>query len=245
MLNGKFSAPLAVVLALGAGSPLMSARADEAATDFDVAALEEGAANLTSTDTDGADTSADAGKIQMLDHRGRGWGGGRPIVRDHRGNGGYHPPSHGGYHPPRPGVHPRPGHGGYHPPSHGGYHPPRPGVHPRPGHGGYHPPRPGVYPRPGHIRYNPYPIRRGVRPWPRWYHHRRYETYPFYWATVRAVTCTAADSWGNQYPVTETEYWGYNYQTYLPQIQDAALDRCYYESGGDPSCSIIGCVATY
>jgi hypothetical protein len=59
------------------------------------------------------------------------------------------------------------------------------------------------------------------------------------------VTCTAEDSYGNQYPVTEDGYFGEPWQDEVPAVEDAALDRCYEESYGDSSCYLLGCYPTY
>jgi hypothetical protein len=62
---------------------------------------------------------------------------------------------------------------------------------------------------------------------------------------VVAVTCTAQDSYGYQYPVTESDYAGYEYQAEVSEIEDQALDRCYSESNGDGSCFLVGCTPDY
>lgn len=59
------------------------------------------------------------------------------------------------------------------------------------------------------------------------------------------VTCTAQDSVGELFPVTEDGYVGVAYEPVLPQIEDAALDRCYAETGGDPGCFLVGCNPGY
>jgi hypothetical protein len=55
-----------------------------------------------------------------------------------------------------------------------------------------------------------------------------------------APHCTAEDSCGDQYPVTQSTWGGFG----LPDMttaEDDALDRCYSESGGDPSCYLATC----
>jgi hypothetical protein len=59
------------------------------------------------------------------------------------------------------------------------------------------------------------------------------------------VTCTAENSSGYQFTVTEDAYYGWTYQSRIAQIEDAALDRCYAETNGDESCTMIGCTAGY
>jgi hypothetical protein len=59
------------------------------------------------------------------------------------------------------------------------------------------------------------------------------------------VTCSAEDSAGNIFPVTEDEYAGIAYQAEMPSIEDAALDMCYDNSGGDTSCYLVGCNPGY
>lgn len=118
------------------------------------------------------------------------------------------------------------GHGGGHNPVHPGpIHPPRP-VHPSPHRPGYD---------------HPYPIHHGHHPWPHWNHH--WIPRPVYywdWEHIHWVTCTAEDSSGYLYPVTEDGYFG-EFQSRLEQIEDAALDRCYEESHGDEKCWLVGC----
>ena len=67
----------------------------------------------------------------------------------------------------------------------------------------------------------------------------------FEWNRVRVVTCTAQNSSGYQFPVTEDAYYGYTYQSRMEQIEDAALNRCYSETNGDESCYLLGCTAGY
>jgi hypothetical protein len=58
------------------------------------------------------------------------------------------------------------------------------------------------------------------------------------------VTCTAEDEYGNQYPVTESDFYGVAYEAQMNNIEDAALDMCYQDSG-DPSCAFLGCTPGY
>jgi len=84
----------------------------------------------------------------------------------------------------------------------------------------------------------------GQAEWRHWNH----PTFPrphYYWdwAAVRAVTCVAEDSYGDQYPVTQNIAAGFGLQDMTP-IEDAALDRCFSESGQDPSCRLVSCTHT-
>jgi len=69
--------------------------------------------------------------------------------------------------------------------------------------------------------------------------------YHWDWYRLHAVTCTAEDSSGDLFPVTEDGYIGNVYQSRLEQIEDAALDRCYDETGGDPGCYLVDCQPGY
>ena len=112
----------------------------------------------------------------------------------------------------------------------------------RPGPG---PGRPIFRPRPRRT-FDPVRFRGGGYRWARW-------SFPFfvrpvyYWdyARLRSVTCTAVDSVGSTYPVTEYGYVGIAYRARLNEIQDASMNRCYAESGGDTSCRFAGCTAGY
>lgn len=59
------------------------------------------------------------------------------------------------------------------------------------------------------------------------------------------MTCTAEDSVGDLYPVTEDGYVGAEYEGILDQVEDTALDRCYSESGGDEGCTLVDCTPLY
>lgn len=59
------------------------------------------------------------------------------------------------------------------------------------------------------------------------------------------MTCTAENSSGYQFPVTEDGFFGFGYQARMEQIEDAALDRCYSETNGDQSCVLLGCTPGY
>ena len=142
-----------------------------------------------------------------------------PVNTDRFGGGGSHGggnyPGHGGNYPGHGGNYP--GHGGNYP-GHGGYYP---------GHGGYYP---------GH----------GGWGWPHWGHPGFIPpVFSFEWARLHTVTCTAEDAAGRYYPVTENRYFGFDYQERMTEIEEAALDRCYAESGGDNACTLVDCVPGY
>lgn len=64
--------------------------------------------------------------------------------------------------------------------------------------------------------------------------------YDWDWTQVQNVTCVAQDSSGNQYPVTEATTPGFALAS-MSNVEDDALDRCYAESGQDPSCALVSC----
>lgn len=136
-------------------------------------------------------------------------------------------PSHG--YGPRPGWGPNPGYG------------PHPGWGPNPGWGpGHnHGPRPGWLPQ-------PYPIWGNNSPWRRWEHpFFMRPIYYFNWYQVKAITCSAQDSLGRFYPVMIRDWPNWAWADNIHQIEDLALDRCFHETGGDPSCFLQGCWADY
>lgn len=114
--------------------------------------------------------------------------------------------------------------------------PPRWQPHP----GGAHPHGPMV--RPHAVRVlRPTVIRYGAHQWRHW-EHPAFSRPAYYWDwhNVRQVTCVAEDSYGDQYPVTEDAWRGFAL-TNMSDVEDDALDRCYQESGGDPSCYLATC----
>jgi hypothetical protein len=189
------------------------------------------------------------------------------------GNGGFHPaPGNGGFHPApgNGGFHPAPGNGGFHPaPGNGGFHP-APGEGWHPGFGGDHDWHPGIGggdhewrpgfgyhpgfepgygwhdgPRPGMRFYDPWVVTWGNYPWARWnapFWER--PVYDWNWGGLTLVTCTAADQYGNEFPVTENDFSGWDYQTRMNDIEDQALDRCFAETQ-DPSCHFLSCTPGY
>ncbi|HEY4394636.1 MAG TPA: hypothetical protein VGP64_11260 [Polyangia bacterium] len=114
--------------------------------------------------------------------------------------------------------------------------PPRFQPHPA----GVHPHGPTV--RPHAVRVlRPMPIRRGEHPWRHWGHPEfARPVYYWDWAGVRTVTCTAEDSYGDQYPITQDTFAGFGLVN-MTSVEDDALDRCYQESGGDQSCFLATC----
>ena len=112
----------------------------------------------------------------------------------------------------------------------------------------FQPHPPGMHPHGPIVR--PHPVRtlspkvvvRGRPPaWPRWSHPEfARPLYYWDWPAVHGVSCVAEDSYGDQYPVSQTTWAGFG----LPDMtaaEDDALDRCYAESGQDPSCFLTGC----
>jgi len=81
----------------------------------------------------------------------------------------------------------------------------------------------------------------GGREWGHWDHPEfARPTYYWDWAAVHNVTCVAEDSYGDQYPVTEAAVPGFALGN-MTDVEDDALDRCYSESGQDPSCYLATC----
>ena len=112
-----------------------------------------------------------------------------------------------------------------HPP---GAHPPGNGYHP-----GYHPHAVRVL-RPRSFRYGEHPFRHWGHP------EFARPTYYWDWRLIHSVSCTAEDSYGDQYPVTESTFAGFGLGN-MTAVEDDALDRCYEESGGDQSCYLATC----
>jgi hypothetical protein len=77
-----------------------------------------------------------------------------------------------------------------------------------------------------------------------WHHWRHPEfsrpVYYWNWSLIHSVSCTAEDSYGDQYPVTETTGPGFGLEN-MTAVEDDALDRCYSESGQDQSCYLATC----
>ena len=106
---------------------------------------------------------------------------------------------------------------------------------------------PGIHPhgpmvRPHAVRVlKPTVARFGVHPWRHW-EHAEFARPAYYWdwAAIRQISCIAEDSYGDQYPVTEETFSGFGLVD-MTAVEDDALDRCYQESGGDPSCYLASC----
>jgi hypothetical protein len=106
---------------------------------------------------------------------------------------------------------------------------------------------PGVHPhgpmvRPHAVRVmRPTVARYGAHPFHRWEHPEfARPVYYWDWNTIHTVSCTAEDSYGDQYPVTEETFSGFGL-AHMTAVEDDALDRCYQESGGDQSCYLATC----
>jgi len=106
---------------------------------------------------------------------------------------------------------------------------------------------PGVHPHGPVVRQHPVRVMapavvaRGHNRWAHWGHPEfARPAYYWDWGAVRGVTCIAEDSYGDQYPVSETAFAGFGLSN-MTAIEDDALDRCYAESGQDPSCFLATC----
>ena len=118
---------------------------------------------------------------------------------------------------------------------------------PRPAPPRYQPHPPGPHPHGPMVR--PHPVRvmrpgmytRGEHKWSHWEHPEfARPSYYWDWAAVHSVTCVAEDSYGDQYPVTQTAFPGFGLDN-MSELEDEALDRCHTESGGDQSCYLATC----
>jgi hypothetical protein len=84
-------------------------------------------------------------------------------------------------------------------------------------------------------------VRYGAHPWKHWAHPEfARPVYYWNWGEIHSVSCVAEDSYGDQYPVTISTWSGFGLAN-MSSVEDDALDRCYSESGGDPSCYIATC----
>jgi hypothetical protein len=111
----------------------------------------------------------------------------------------------------------------------------------------FEPHPPGVHPhgpmvRPHGIRVlAPRVVVRGNHPWTHWVHPEFLRpTYYWNWGAIRTVSCIAEDSYGDQYPVSQEAWAGFDLDA-MTTVEDEALDRCYAESGQDPSCFLVSC----
>lgn len=77
--------------------------------------------------------------------------------------------------------------------------------------------------------------------WAHWEHPEFVRpVYYWNWSVIHNVTCTAEDSYGDQYPVTEAAWRGFGLAN-MTKVEDDALDRCYAESGQDNTCYLLTC----
>jgi hypothetical protein len=84
-------------------------------------------------------------------------------------------------------------------------------------------------------------VARGGHNWGHWGHPEfARPLYYWDWSLVHSVSCTAEDSYGDQYPVTENGWAGFGLGN-MTEVEDDALDRCYQESGQDSSCFLATC----
>ena len=109
---------------------------------------------------------------------------------------------------------------------------------------GAHPVSPGWHPayHPHPVRVlRPHTMRYGEHPWRHWGHPEFVRpVYYWDWAQIHQITCIAEDSYGDQYPVTQSTWSGFGLPD-MTTVEDDALDRCYSESGGDQSCYLATC----
>lgn len=144
------------------------------------------------------------------EHEGGGHEGGRPAPGGHEGG---HPPVVNRPAPPKFVAHP-------------------PGAHPR---------GPTVHSHPVRVLAPRVVVRGGRREWKHWSHPEFVRpAYYWDWAAIHNVSCIAEDSYGDQYPVTQSTYPGFGNDG-MTSVEDDALDRCYSESGGDQSCYLATC----
>jgi hypothetical protein len=81
----------------------------------------------------------------------------------------------------------------------------------------------------------------GAHPWRHWEHPVfARPVYYWDWTAIHNISCTAEDSYGDQYPVTEETFAGFGLVN-MTAVEDDALDRCNVESGGDQSCYLLTC----
>jgi hypothetical protein len=65
------------------------------------------------------------------------------------------------------------------------------------------------------------------------------------WDSLVSVTCSAVDSQGQEFPVTESGYSADEWQVNITAIQEAALNQCYADTNGDEACAPQECVPSY
>jgi hypothetical protein len=105
----------------------------------------------------------------------------------------------------------------------------------------------GVHPRGPTVRSHPVrvlaprAVEHGRTTWAHWQHPDfQRPSYYWDWQHVHTVTCTAEDSYGDQYPVSEAAAPGFVAEN-MTGVEDDALDRCYSESGNDTTCVLLSC----
>jgi hypothetical protein len=105
----------------------------------------------------------------------------------------------------------------------------------------------GIHPRGATVRphatrvLRPTVVVRGTQQWHHWAHPEfARPLYYWDWAAVHSVSCVAEDSYGDQYPVSESTWVGFGLAS-MTDVEDEALDRCYSESGQDASCYLATC----
>jgi hypothetical protein len=107
---------------------------------------------------------------------------------------------------------------------------------------------PGAHPQGPTVKQHPVRVlsprvvsRGGHRTWSHWDHPDfQRPAYYWNWSSVHTVTCTAEDSYGDQYPVTEAAWRGFGLSN-MTTVEDDAIDRCYSESGQDSTCALLTC----
>jgi hypothetical protein len=106
---------------------------------------------------------------------------------------------------------------------------------------------PGAHPHGAMVRQHPVrvlsskSVAYGGHQWRHWEHPEfARPAYYWDWNTIHNVTCTAEDSYGDQYPVTEATFRGFGLVN-MTAVEDDALDRCNVESGGDQTCYLLTC----
>jgi hypothetical protein len=81
----------------------------------------------------------------------------------------------------------------------------------------------------------------GAHTWTRWPHPEfARPAYYWNWGIVHSVSCISEDSYGDQYPVSESTFAGFGLAN-MTVVEDDSLDRCYSESRGDTSCFLLTC----
>jgi hypothetical protein len=105
---------------------------------------------------------------------------------------------------------------------------------------GPHPQGPTV--RPHAVRtLAPRTVVHGRNTWAHWDHPEfARPAYYWDWNAIHSVMCVAEDSYGDQYPVTESAPPGFGLAD-MTNVEDDALDRCYSESGQDTTCVLASC----